>query len=167
MSNKKLLDCVRVDRTAFNQIKDKVKDVKEKNIYVRPNHGLYISVDDSYKLIQDIEYGEITHEEATKKINDIRIDIEKFSNQEISYENQALMLNTIFLADEIFTGKFKQYKIVDDKYESKRSHKELDTVTQQPKEQPDTTDMPDLESEESAAQRRNQPGRGLKISTPN
>ena len=28
--NKKLLDCVRVDRTAFHQIKDKVKDVKEK-----------------------------------------------------------------------------------------------------------------------------------------
>ena len=30
-------------------------------------------------------------------------------------------------------------------------------------EQPDTTDMPDLESEESAEQRRNQRGRGLKI----
>ena len=26
--------------------------------------------------------------------------------------------------------------------------------------------MPDLESEESAAQRRNQPGRGIKIFTP-
>ena len=33
-------------------------------------------------------------------------------------------------------------------------------------EQPNTTDMPDLESEESAAQRRNQPGRGIKIFTP-
>ena len=30
-------------------------------------------------------------------------------------------------------------------------------------EQPDTTDMPDLESKESAAQKRNQPGRGLKM----
>ena len=82
-----------------------------------------------------------------KKINGIRSDIEKFSNQEIFYENQALMLNTFFLADEIFTGKFKQYKIVDEKCEffwSKRSQKEFDTVTQQPKEQPDTTDMPDL-----------------------
>ena len=29
------------------------------------------------------------------------------------------------------------------------------------------SDIPDLESEESAAQRRNQPGRGLKILTPN
>ena len=33
-------------------------------------------------------------------------------------------------------------------------------------EQPDTTDMPELESEESAAERRNQPGKGLKILTP-
>ena len=30
-------------------------------------------------------------------------------------------------------------------------------------EQPDTTDMPDLKSKESAAQKRNQPGRGLKM----
>ena len=34
-------------------------------------------------------------------------------------------------------------------------------------EHPDTTDMPELESEESAAQRRNQRGQGLKILTPN
>ena len=31
---------------------------------------------------------------------------------------------------------------------------------------PDTTDMPELESEESAAEIRNQPGKGLKILTP-
>ena len=34
-------------------------------------------------------------------------------------------------------------------------------------EQPDTTDMPYLESEESAAERRNQPGQGPNILTPN
>ena len=34
-------------------------------------------------------------------------------------------------------------------------------------EQFDTTDTPDPESEESAAQRRNQQGKGLKILTPN
>ena len=31
---------------------------------------------------------------------------------------------------------------------------------------PDTTDMPELESEESAAQRRNQSAKGLQILTP-
>ena len=34
-------------------------------------------------------------------------------------------------------------------------------------EQPDTTNMPKLESEESAAERRNQQGEGVKILTPN
>ena len=39
---------------------------------------------------------------------------------------------------------------------------------EQPNEQLDTTDMPDLESEESTAeQRRNQQGKGLKLLTPN
>ena len=69
-----------------------------------------------------------------KKINDIRSDIEKISNQESFHENQALMLNTLSLVDGIFTGKFKQYKIVDNKYEffeSRRKQKESDTVTQQ------------------------------------
>ena len=33
-------------------------------------------------------------------------------------------------------------------------------------EQSDTTYMPELESEESAAERRNQPGQGLKILIP-
>ena len=67
MPNKKLPDWLTVDRTTFNQIKYKVKKVKDKNIYVRPNRGLYISAEDSYKLIQDIEYSEITHEETLKK----------------------------------------------------------------------------------------------------
>ena len=34
-------------------------------------------------------------------------------------------------------------------------------------EQPDTTDIPELKSEESATQRRNHQGKGLKILTPN
>ena len=41
VSNKKLPDWVRIDRTTFNQIKDKVKTFKDKNIYFRPNRGFY------------------------------------------------------------------------------------------------------------------------------
>ena len=40
-------------------------------------------------------------------------------------------------------------------------------VEKETDEQPDTTDMPELESEESAEQKRNQPGKGLNILTPN
>ena len=43
------------------------------------------------------------------------------------------MLNTLSSVDGIFTGKFKRYKIVDNKYEffeSRRKQKESETVTQ-------------------------------------
>ena len=67
---KNLKDWIRVDRTTFNQIIDEVKKVKDKNIYIRPNRGPYINANDSYKLIQDLEFGEITHEEALEKNNE-------------------------------------------------------------------------------------------------
>ena len=38
-------DWVSVDRTTFNQIKNKIKKVNDKNIYVSPNCGFYISAD--------------------------------------------------------------------------------------------------------------------------
>ena len=40
-------------------------------------------------------------------------------------------------------------------------------VEQKSDKQPNTTDMPELESKETAAQRINQQGKGLKILTPN
>ena len=52
-------------------------------------------------------------------------------------------------------------------FKTKVDEKESGIVTQQSDEQPDTTDIPDLESEESAAQTRNQQGKGLKILTLN
>ena len=50
---------------------------------------------------------------------------------------------------------------------SKSDQKESEIVKQKSEKQPGTTDMPDLESEESSPQRRNQQGKGLKILTPN
>ena len=48
-----------------------------------------------------------------------------------------------------------------------RSDKQIDTINKAKIEEAGTTDIPDLESEESAIQRRNQQGKGLKILTPN
>ena len=67
------------------------------------------------------------------------------------------MWNTLFSVDAIFTGKFKQYKKTDNEYklfESKINREESD-------EQSDTTEMYDLESEES------QQGKGLKMLASN
>ena len=74
------------------------------------------------------------------------------------------------MVDEIFTGELKWYKLNDDRYvllRSKSDQKESDMVEQKSDEQLDTKDMPDLESEESVAQRRNQEGQRLKILTRN
>ena len=62
------------------------------------------------------------------------------------------------------------YELSDTGYTLLRSEsdqKESDIVKQKLDRQPDTANMPDLESEESAAQTRNQQGKGLKILTPN
>ena len=74
------------------------------------------------------------------------------------------------MTDEIFTGINSYYKKVNNGYvlfKAKIDEKESSITTQQSDEQPSTTDMPDLESEESTAQRRYQQGQGLKILTPN
>ena len=74
------------------------------------------------------------------------------------------------MVEEIFTGKFKLYELSDTGYTLLRSESdqiESDIVKQKLDKQPDTTNMSDLESEESAAQTRNQQGKGLKILTPN
>ena len=60
---------------------------------------------------------------------------------------------------------------VDPKADNKADEKADDKVDESDEkvneEQPNTTDMPDLESEESAEERGNQEGQGLKILTPN
>ena len=85
-------------------------------------------------------------------------------------QNQVNILNILFKTDKIFTGIRSQYKRVDNKYvlsRTKIDEKESDMQPQQSDERPDTTDTPDLESEESTVQRRNQQGQGLKILKPN
>ena len=60
-----------------------------------------------------------------------------------------------------------QLKDIIAKLTDEQPYEEVDVeADEQPDEQQDTKDMPDLESEESAAQRRNQQGQGLKILTP-
>ena len=61
------------------------------------------------------------------------------------------------MVDEIFTLESERVEVnKEDNLEilKEKSNKEK----QESDEEPDTTDMPELESEESAAKRRNQPG---------
>ena len=155
----------------LDRIQNKVKMFKNKNRFVVPGgSGDRINANGSYRLIQDIENGKITHEEALKEIFKICNDIERLKGLKEINQNQIDMLNILFMTDEFFTGIHSEYKKVDNEYalfRTKIDEKESSIAIQQSDEQPDTTDIPDLESEESAAQRRNQQGKGTKILTPN
>ena len=80
------------------------------------------------------------------------------------------------MADEIFTGINRyteensegELEVISEKSEKEPKFEEsiaerIKFKKQRTDEQPDTTDMPDLEIEESVAQRGNQQGKGLRI----
>ena len=74
------------------------------------------------------------------------------------------MINILILVDEIFTGKIKNIKT--NKVLPEISEEKSDGQKKESDEQPDTIDTPELETEQYAAERRNQEGKGLKILTP-
>ena len=82
---------------------------------------------------------------------------------------QSLNLNQINLLkwneNEIFTGKIESVGVIE-KGNLEIFKEKSDKEKQKSNEKPHTTDIPQLESEESAAERTNQEGRGLKILTP-
>ena len=69
------------------------------------------------------------------------------------------MLNILFIVNEIFTGESESVGV------NEKGDFEIFKEKQEPDEEPDTTDMPELESEQSASERRNELGQGLKILT--
>ena len=93
--------------------------------------------------------------------------------------NQIKVANTYFVVSDIFTGETKKFvennegKLYLFKSKSNHSDKQKESntarqrVAEQPDEQTDTTDMLDLESDESAVQGKEQMAKGLKILTPN
>ena len=75
------------------------------------------------------------------------------------------MVNILFMVNEIFTGE-SETDGVNEKGDFEIFKEKSDKEKQESSEQLDTRDMSELESEESAAKRRNQQGQGLKILTP-
>ena len=107
---------------------------------------------------------QITYEEALKGIENIRGDINKFVNAQSINLNQVNVLNILFMVNEIFTGESESVG-PNEKGDFEIFKEKSDKEKQESNERPDTTDMPELESEQSAAERRNQQERGLKILT--
>ena len=156
---------VKISKKRFDRIKNTVQNAKNNSLRAKPNRSGLINFNESNKLLQDIEHSKITYEEALKRIRNIRSDIAKIINQVSLNLNQVEVINTLFMVDEIFTGEIKTVKANNEgalevfKEKSDREKQESD-------EQPDTTNMLELESEESAEQNKKQRGVGLKILTP-
>ena len=114
---------------------------KAKNEGLRTNvDGREITLDNTKKLLKDLGNGILDEHEFKNRYNDIFNDVEAIVNGLITTRNQEKIVEIMSLLKEILKAKSN--------------------------EQLDTKDMPELESEESAAERRNQQGKGLKILTP-
>ena len=149
----------------FNRIKSKVQNAKDNNLQARPTNKL-INFIRSNQLIRDIGHRQLTYEEALKRIAIIRRDIDTITilSQKRLNPNQVEVVNILFMVDEIFTGQINWFK-ESDKGDLEVFKEKSNMQRQESDKQPDSTNMPDLESEESAAQEE-QSGQGLKILTP-
>ena len=98
--------------------------------------GREFTLDNAESLLKGRGSGKINKREFKKKYSNIADDLEKMRNRPMPTRSQNKMGEILSLLKEL--------------------------VEEPPYEQPDTTDMPELESEESAEQR----GQGLKILTP-
>ena len=130
-----LPDWVRVDKKRFTTIKNNVKRVPDKNKFVTPGRsGSRIYVNDSYYLIQDIEHGEITYEEALEIMLKIHNDIKKIVSQNALNPSQI----------EVLINKFVKGN----------DERILEIFKEGSDEQLHTTDKFDLERKKSAAQKK-------------
>ena len=145
--------------------KKKVQNAKFNNLQARPKGSKVININESNKLLHEIENSRITYEQALKRIKSIRSGSDKLVNAQSININQVNVLSILFTVNEISTGESMSVG-VKEKGDFEIFKEKLDKEKQETDEQPDITDMPELESEESTAERKNQPGKGLKILTP-
>ena len=105
-----------------------------------------ININESNKLLHEKGNSQITYEKALKRIENIRSDINKMITMQSLNSNQINLLNILFMVNEIFTGESVSAEANKEgiKIYKEKSNKEK----QESDEEPDATDMPELESEE-------------------
>ena len=102
---------IKVSKKRFDVIKKKVQNAKINNLQARPKGGKVININESNKLLHEIENSQITYEEALKRIKNILSDINKLVSVQCINLNQANMLNIIFMVNEIFTGERESVEV--------------------------------------------------------
>ena len=135
-----LLKWVKVIEERFNEILSTVTKAKNEGLKTNVD-GKEITLDNTENLLKDLGNRILDGHEFKNRYNMIANDVEAIVNKAPITRRQAKIVEILLLLKEILKSK-------------------------KPDEQPDTTDTPELESEESAAERRNKIGKGLKILTP-
>ena len=133
---------VKVSEKRFNEILNTVTEAKNSGLKTNAD-GEEITLDKVESLLKGVGSRKIDGHKFKEEYNSIVDNAKKILNRHVFTKNENDMIETLSLLREILKPKDKKTD-----------------------EQPYTTDIPELESEESAEQRRNQLGRGLKILTP-
>ena len=102
---------IKVSKKRFDVIKKKVQNAKINNLQARPKGSKVININESNKLLHEIENSQITYEEALKRIKNILSDINKLVSAQCINLNQSNMLNIIFMVNEIFTGESESVEV--------------------------------------------------------
>ena len=129
-----------VSEEKFNEILSTVTKAKNNGLKINAD-GREVTVDNTESLLKSVGSEKINKSQFKKEYKNIANGVEKTLNRSMFTRNQIKMIKILSLLRGIVEGPLY--------------------------EQLATTDMPELESEESAAQRINQQGQGLKILTPN
>ena len=106
----KLPKWLKVSKQRFVVIKSKVQNARNNSWQARlkqSNFNFFINFNESNKLFHEIENSKSTYEEASKIIENIHSDINKIISMQTLNPNQINMPNTLFMVNEIFTGKIE------------------------------------------------------------
>ena len=96
---------VKVSKQRFDVIKKKLQNGKINSLQARPKRSKVININESNKLLHEIENSQIIYEEALKRIENIHRDSNKIISMQSLNLNQLNVLNTLFMVNQIFTGK--------------------------------------------------------------
>ena len=132
---------LKVSEERFNETLSIVTKAKNQGLTAYVD-GREITLDDTERLLKDLGNGKIDGRDYKERQNNIFKDVEATINKPMIIKHKKVA-KIMSLVKEI-----------------------LNPSNNKSDEQPDNPDMSELEIEESAAERRNQQGQGLKILTP-
>ena len=133
---------IKISERRFNEILGTTTKAKSERLRTNVD-GREITLDNTESLLKDLGNKILDRHEFKRKYSNIANDVEAIANKPIITRNQETMVEATSLLKEI-----------------------LEPSNKKSGEQLDTTDMPELESKQSATERTNQQVQGLKILTP-